>query len=109
MPFRWTAKKINLLLASYIFYAAWNPPFVILLWISTIVDWIAAQQLVRAENAWARRAWMLLSVFANLGMLAFFKYGQFVLANTTALMAPPALPSPAPPFDTRPPPSSSFS
>ena len=87
MPFPWTAKKINLLLASYIFYAAWNPPFVILLWISTVVDWIAAQQLVRSENAWARRAWMLLSVVANLGMLGFFKYGGFVLANFTALMA----------------------
>ncbi len=24
-----TTKKINLLLASYLFYAAWNPPFVI--------------------------------------------------------------------------------
>jgi len=26
MPFPWKVKKINLLLASYIFYAAWNPP-----------------------------------------------------------------------------------
>ena len=24
--FPWTIKKINLLVASYIFYAAWNPP-----------------------------------------------------------------------------------
>src|SRR5690349_20345196 len=87
MPFPWTVKKINLLLASYIFYAAWNPPFVILLWISTVVDWFAAQQLVRSENAWTRRAWMLLSVVANLGMLGFFKYGQFALTNFTALVA----------------------
>ena len=33
MPFRWTTKKVNLLIASYLFYAAWNPPFVILLWV----------------------------------------------------------------------------
>ena len=33
MPLPWRAKKINLLIASYIFYAAWNPPFVILLWL----------------------------------------------------------------------------
>jgi alginate O-acetyltransferase complex protein AlgI len=87
MPFRWTTRKINLLIASYLFYAAWNPPFVILLWISTIVDWWAAKKLVDAEQPAARRAWMLLSVVANLGMLGYFKYGTFLLANFTALMA----------------------
>jgi alginate O-acetyltransferase complex protein AlgI len=87
MPFNWTTKKVNLLIASYLFYAAWNPPFVILLWISTVVDWYAAQALVRAEKPAARRAWMLLSVFANLGMLAYFKYGTFLLENFGTLMA----------------------
>jgi alginate O-acetyltransferase complex protein AlgI len=38
LPFSWTVKKVNLLIASYLFYAAWNPPFVILLWVSTVVD-----------------------------------------------------------------------
>src|SRR5215472_16543724 len=86
MPFSWAMKKINLLIASYIFYAAWNPPFVILLWISTVVDWWAAKGLVRAERPAARRGWMMLSVVANLGMLGFFKYGQFLLENFTALI-----------------------
>jgi alginate O-acetyltransferase complex protein AlgI len=87
MPFQWTTRKINLLIASYIFYAAWNPPFILLLWISTVVDWYAAQGLVRAQRPAARRAWMLLSVVANLGMLLYFKYGTFLLHNFTALMA----------------------
>lgn len=87
IPFAWTGKKIFLLVASYIFYTAWNPPFVILLWISTIVDWIAAQQLVRARNQWARRAWMLASVIVNLGMLAYFKYGQFLVDSFAAIVA----------------------
>jgi len=84
MPFGWTVKKINLLIASYIFYSAWNPPFVILLWVSTVVDWFAAQQLVKAENPWRRRAWMLISVVANLGMLLYFKYGQFLVDSFAA-------------------------
>ncbi|MDE2306085.1 MAG: MBOAT family protein, partial [Gammaproteobacteria bacterium] len=50
MPFSWRTRKINLLIASYLFYMAWNPPFVILLWISTVVDWFAAQKLVYAER-----------------------------------------------------------
>jgi alginate O-acetyltransferase complex protein AlgI len=81
LPFPWTVRKVNLLLASYLFYSAWNPPFVILLWISTIVDWYAAQQLVRAEGQASRRAWMLLSVVVNLGMLLYFKYGGFLMTN----------------------------
>jgi alginate O-acetyltransferase complex protein AlgI len=87
LPFGWTTRKVNLLLASYLFYAAWNPPFILLLWISTVVDWFAAQALVRAEGAGKRRAWMLLSVVANLGMLLYFKYGTFLLHNFAALMA----------------------
>ena len=31
LPIAWRTKKVNLLIASYIFYAAWSPPFVILL------------------------------------------------------------------------------
>lgn len=98
MPFNWTTKKINLLIASYLFYAAWNPPFVVLLWISTVVDWYAAQKLTRAERPVVRRAWMLVSALANLGMLAYFKYGTFLLQNFASLLTsigvsyqPPAL------------------
>ncbi|MEO7411573.1 MAG: MBOAT family protein, partial [Sphingomicrobium sp.] len=81
----WTGRKIFLLLASYLFYAAWNPPFVILLWISTVVDWWAAQAMVRSEKPLIRKLWMLASVVVNLGMLAFFKYGQFLLDNFVAI------------------------
>ena len=87
LPLSWTTKKVNLLIASYLFYAAWNPPFVILLWLSTVIDWYAAQGLVKARRQGARHAWMLLSVIANLGMLGYFKYGQFLLDNFTALMS----------------------
>jgi alginate O-acetyltransferase complex protein AlgI len=87
LPFQWTTKKVNLLLASYVFYAAWNPPFILLLWISTVVDWYAAQALVRAQGKHARRAWMLLSVVVNLGMLGYFKYGEFLMENFQALAA----------------------
>src|SRR5688500_3663130 len=87
LPFRWTTKKTHLLVASYLFYAAWNPPFVILLWVSTLVDWGAAKKLVGAETPHARRAWMLLSVVVTLVMLAYFKYGGFLMENFQALMA----------------------
>jgi alginate O-acetyltransferase complex protein AlgI len=86
MPFGWRAKKVFILISSYVFYSAWNPPFVLLLWISTIIDWVAAQQLVEAEVPWRRRAWMLTSIVVNLGMLGYFKYGQFAVDSFAAIM-----------------------
>ena len=81
MPFSWTTKKINLLIASYLFYAAWNPPFVILLWISTAVDWWAAGRIARTENPLRRRSLLAVSLLVNLGLLGYFKYGGFLTAN----------------------------
>lgn len=86
LPFKWQVKKVHLLIASYLFYAAWNPPFIVLLWISTVVDWYAAQKLVHAQKQSVRKFWMLLSVVVNLGMLGYFKYGTFVLTNFTLLV-----------------------
>ncbi len=85
--FSWHQKKINLMIFSYLFYAAWNPPFVILLWISTVVDWWAAQWMVRSKRDTTRKAWMIISVVVNLGMLGYFKYGEFLLQNFVGLAA----------------------
>merc|ERR1711974_257301 len=61
----------------------WNPPLVIHLWISTLVDWTAGNKLAIEENQKKRKMWLLLSMFVNLGFLAFFKYGNFLLENFT--------------------------
>ena len=87
LPLGWRAKKVNLLLASYLFYAAWNPPFVVLLWISTGIDWWVARALDRTEDRSRRRGLLLVSLAANLGILGYFKYGGFLLENFTALLA----------------------
>ncbi|MCO6479989.1 MAG: MBOAT family protein [Phaeodactylibacter sp.] len=85
LPVSWKAKKINLLLAGYLFYAMWNPPFVLLLWLSTVVDFIAGKQLYRAEAPAKRKALLAASLGVNLGMLGFFKYGGFLLDNFVLL------------------------
>jgi len=81
LPIGWWYKKLNLLLASYIFYAAWSPPFVLLLWLSTVVDYLAAAQIAKTDKVLARRGWLALSMATNLGMLGFFKYGGFLMDN----------------------------
>ncbi len=77
----WRAQKSILLIASYIFYAAWNPPFVILLWISTLVDWYVAKAMDSEESQTKRKVLLSVSLLVNLGLLAFFKYGEFLLEN----------------------------
>lgn len=86
LPFSWRAKKRNLLIASYLFYAAWNPPFVLLLWLSTIVDWVASRKIHRSEGR-RRKAWLMVSLATNLGVLAYFKYGEFFLQNFQELLS----------------------
>ncbi|QBY03734.1 MBOAT family protein [Thalassotalea sp. HSM 43] len=86
-PFSWRIKKSNLLIASYLFYAAWNPPFVVLLWISTIVDWHVANWMFKEQKQHKRRLLLLLSLATNLGILGYFKYGEFLLENWQWLMA----------------------
>jgi alginate O-acetyltransferase complex protein AlgI len=86
LPLAWSVKKINLLVASYLFYAAWNPPFIILLWASTVVDWLVARQIYRQTTHGRRKAWLIVSLALNLGFLGFFKYGKFMMENWQALM-----------------------
>src|SRR5436190_21104234 len=86
LPFPWKVKKINLLLASYIFYAAWNPPFILLLWLSTVIDFFVGRALYVQPNKHKRHLLLVISLIGNLGMLCFFKYGGFLLENFTHLV-----------------------
>ena len=85
LPFPWSAKKINLILGSYLFYATWNPTFLLLLLFSTIFNWYLGRSIWQAEQQVKRRKWLLLALFVNLGLLGFFKYSDFFLENAAAL------------------------
>ena len=87
LPFSWKTKKINLLLASYLFYALWNPPFILLLWLSTVVDYYMARLISLEQRPLRRKLLLAVSLVLNLGMLSYFKYGGFLLENFTALLA----------------------
>lgn len=81
------ARRLFLLLASYVFYGSWNPPFVLLLLYSTVLDHVVALRMARAESKAARRALLGLSLLGNLGVLAFFKYGNFLAETYLTLVS----------------------
>ncbi|MGI8956471.1 MAG: MBOAT family O-acyltransferase [Chthoniobacterales bacterium] len=77
----WPARKNLLVVASYIFYGAWNPPFAALLFGTTAMDFYLGRIMGKAERPEARKVWLVISVAVNLSMLGFFKYGNFLLEN----------------------------
>lgn len=83
----WNYKKGMLLFASYIFYGMWNPLLVLILWFSTIVDWLVGNRLFTSKNEKHRKLLLLISIIVNLGFLGFFKYGSFLLENFSNFMA----------------------
>ncbi|MFT4539797.1 MAG: alginate O-acetyltransferase complex protein AlgI [Planctomycetota bacterium] len=71
-------KSYTLAFASYLFYGWWRPDFVILMLVSTLVDYTAGRRITAARAKGEKgKAWLLLSVFVNLGLLAYFKYANF--------------------------------
>ncbi len=66
LPLPWKVKKTHLWISSYLFYAAWNPPFVLLLWISTIVDWFVGKVMADTKRPMQKRALLILSLCVNL-------------------------------------------
>src|SRR5512142_1393311 len=95
----WTARKRLLLVASYVFYAAWNPPYVAILAFSTAMDWWIARIVWRSESESRRRAVLVVSLAWNLWLLGFFKYGNFLLHTTQSLLAAAGIAYVPPAFD----------
>src|ERR1700741_4547709 len=83
----WNARKNLLVIASYIFYGAWNPPFAALLFSTTAMDFWLGRQIAKSKDKPSHRWWLVASVCMNLIMLGFFKYGNFLLQNFQWLLA----------------------
>jgi len=79
-----TARKVWLLVCSYVFYMAWDWRFLGLIIASTLIDYVVGRMLVRPG---ARRlAWLQLSLLGNLGLLGYFKYCNFFLQSGAELL-----------------------
>jgi alginate O-acetyltransferase complex protein AlgI len=84
---RWPRAKIGvLLIASFVFYASWNRWLACLIFACTTLDYL----LARGMDAWSsrrpRQLLLALSVCANLGLLAYFKYVNFFLDSLQQLL-----------------------
>ncbi len=82
LPHKW--RCLLLLGASCIFYMAWVPVYILVLFLIIVIDYFAAQFIEKAEGK-ARKGWLAVSICANVSVLAVFKYYNFFNENMAAL------------------------
>jgi alginate O-acetyltransferase complex protein AlgI len=81
---RW---KLFMIAASYYFYGYWNWRFCFLIAASTIFNQLLGKAIFRVESDRAKRWLLALAVTGDLGALAYFKYYDFFLSQTTNVFA----------------------
>ncbi len=74
-----TIRNILILSGSYVFYAWWDWRFLFLIIFSSIVDYFVGQKIYSAESKGLKKRFLILSLFTNLGLLAYFKYTNFFI------------------------------
>jgi D-alanyl-lipoteichoic acid acyltransferase DltB (MBOAT superfamily) len=66
-----------LLVASYVFYGAWDWRFLSLLFISSLLDYFFGLRIAQTPRPRKKRRYLFLSIFISLSVLGFFKYFNF--------------------------------
>ena len=82
-------KNPVLLASSLVFYAWGGPRFVILIVSEALASWFFALRIEASEGG-LRRLWLIAELACLLGLLGYFKYWTFILANTHSLFGVPA-------------------
>jgi alginate O-acetyltransferase complex protein AlgI len=87
-----SAAAIGTTASSLLFYTWWNPPFVVLPVASIAVNFWLARRIVAADKARAR-FWLAAGICANLLVLCWFKYADFLISIIDGhRAAPPNVP-----------------
>lgn len=83
---KYTARILFVTLFSYYFYYKSSGTYFFLLALVTVCDFLLAQWMDRTEGRWKRKGLVTLSLGVNLGLLAYFKYTNFLGGVIASLM-----------------------
>lgn len=70
-----------LLVASYYFYMCWEPIYLILILITTLINYYCGIKISETESPSRRKYYLSLAVASTLGILFFYKYFNFFNEN----------------------------
>lgn len=73
------ARLLLLLIASYIFYMNWKASYGLLLFGMTVGNYLLGLLVDKASRPATKRLWFIAGITANLGLLALFKYTNFLV------------------------------
>ena len=73
-----TARNVFLTLVSLFFYAWGEPWFVLVMLLSIVINWFIALRIGAGEH---KKAWLVVGLVCDLGLLAVFKYLGFLMEN----------------------------
>lgn len=73
-----TARNVFLTLVSLFFYAWGEPWFVLVMLLSIVINWFIALRIGAGEH---KKAWLVMGLVCDLGLLAVFKYLGFLMEN----------------------------
>ena len=81
------AKWPMLLVASYFFYAAYQPTLLVLIVLTTLISWLASRRIERSERGAVKKLWLALTLTVCLGVLFFYKYFDFLSLSAYSLVS----------------------
>src|SRR5258708_2442420 len=73
--------NVVILSASYYFYGAAVPWYLVPLIVTSLIDFAVGLQLSKTEGKSLRKLLLIASLTANLGLLAFFKYTPWLIES----------------------------
>ncbi len=82
-------RNLVLFLSSLFFYSWGEPKYIWIMLFSTVVDYTCGRKVhfhKKNEDITKAKLWLTLSIFTNLGLLGFFKYSDFLIANVNNLL-----------------------
>ncbi len=85
---RVSAKKWALVIASTLFYIWGEPVFVLVLLVSTAIDYALSFHLNEPASPRIRHLALAVGIAGNLGLLVFYKYADFIAGNLNLALAP---------------------
>ena len=86
---------LHLLIASCIFYMYFIPVYILILFFTIVVDYFAGILIENAEGH-RKKTYLSVSLIANIGVLAVFKYYNFINDNITQLLGVSGIRNPIP-------------
>lgn len=90
--FRW----VLLLIASYYFYMSWNPKYVVLIALTTVISYLSAIVIESSAKVAIKRVALAAALFICFGILFVFKYFNFVFSSLSVIFSKISIPLSAP-------------